>query len=600
MKDLWSDYKRTVAPLAIIGFLAAVLFVASYQYSQAAVTTASETASEDIRNNAEIQARDLALMFATRLDAVDSNLQILSTSPSIRNHDEPKVLLDVAQTSTSYLTQFYVLFGQDGNVVTTSGNASDYSYYLDANNRDYFTAPQQTLAPYVSRLVDSQNPDVTGPIMFVSYPVIDPSRAGSIDGRVPFRGVVAAAIGLDVSDLVLERSISHTRINSVEILDNDGIVLYSKTESFVGRNILADDRPWHVAEAESASLRDFLIATLQGNGVTEDFVIDGTVTTLVAEPVVVNGQHLWTVYVTAPHTLSSDISNLFQEQSFFNSLSLAVIAAVTVGIGLIIVSWNKRLAKTVDERTTELRRANESLAESNVQLMSLNKQLAANEKLQQEFINIASHEMKTPAQAILFHSGLLKKQPGDNAESVNAILRNAERLQRLTNNILDVTRIESQNLKLNMEQLNLKDIVIEIVKEYEDLLRNRNSGAEKIRLVCRADDAIVNVDRSRMTQVLSNLLANAIEFTKEGEIGVSCAWHDGQALVRVRDSGSGIDPDIMPRLFTKFATKSDKGTGLGLFVSKNIIEAHGGRIWAENNEEGGATFAFALPVVAID
>jgi signal transduction histidine kinase len=185
-------------------------------------------------------------------------------------------------------------------------------------------------------------------------------------------------------------------------------------------------------------------------------------------------------------------------------------------------------------------------------------------------------------------------------ESVNAILRNAERLQRLTNNILDVTRIESQNLKLNMELLNLKDIVTEIVKEYGDLLRNRNGGAGKVRITCMADDVIVNVDGSRITQVLSNLLANAIEFTKEGEIYVSCEWKDGQAYVMVRDSGSGIDPGIAPRLFTKFATKSDKGTGLGLFVSKNIVEAHGGKIWAENNKDSGATFAFMLPVPAID
>jgi signal transduction histidine kinase len=387
----------------------------------------------------------------------------------------------------------------------------------------------------------------------------------------------------------------------VEILDNDGTILYSKTESLVGRNILTDGFPRHVADAERASLEDFVATAVQGNSLSREFVIDGKVTTIVSEPVIVNGHHLWTMYVMAPHTLSSDISNLFQEQSFFSSLSLAVIASVTVGIGLVIVSWNKRLTRTVDERTAELRKANESLAESNRQLTTLNEQLASNEKLQQEFINIASHEMKTPAQAILFHSGLLKRQPDDNIESVNAILRNAERLQRLTNNILDVTRIESQNLKLNMELLNLKDIVTEIAKEYEDLLRSRNgSSAGKVRIICTADDVIVNVDGSRITQVLSNLLANAVEFTKEGEIYVSCEWKDGQAHVRVKDSGSGIDPGIAPRLFTKFATKSDKGTGLGLFVSKNIIEAHGGRIWAENNKDKGATFAFILPVPAVD
>jgi signal transduction histidine kinase len=599
LKNFRSDYKRTVVPLAIIGLLAVVLSVASYQYSQAAVTTVSEIASEDIRNNAEIQAKDLAIMFATRLESVDSNLQILSTAPALRNHDEPKVLLDVAQTSTDYLTRFYVLLDEDGNAVTASGDATDYFYYLDASNGDYFTIPQQTRSPYTSNLINIQDSPASGPILYISYPIVDPTQT-ELDGRNPFKGVVAAAIGLDISGLILERSVSHTRINSVEILDNDGTVLYSKTESIVGTNILSDDLPWQVDEAERTSLHDFISTAVQGNPLTSEFIVDGKVTTMVAEPVIVNGQHLWTIYVTAPHTLSSDIRDLFNEQSFFSSLSLAVIASVTVGIGFIIVSWNKRLAKTVDERTSELRKANESLATSNSQLMSLNEQLAANEKLQQEFINIASHEIKTPAQAILLHAGLLKKQPYDNAESVNAILRNAERLQRLTNNILDVTRIESQNLKLNTEQLNMKDVVAEISKEYEDILHNRNGDAERIKITCDSDDAIVMADKSRITQVLSNLFANAIEFTKEGEIDVTCEWRDGQAYVRVRDNGSGIDPEILPRLFTKFATKSDKGTGLGLFVSKNVIEAHGGKIWAENNKDGGATFTFTLPVVTVD
>ncbi len=599
MKDFRSDYKRTVVPLAIIGLLAAILSVASYQYSQAAVAAVSEIASEDIRNNAEIQAKDFAIMFATRLESVDSNLQILSTAPALRNHDEPKVLLDVAQTSTDYLTKFYVLLDEDGNAISASGNGIEYLHYLNASEGDYFTVPQQTRVPYTSNLINIQESSASDPILYISHPIIDPLQTDP-DGRRLFKGVVTAAIGLDISGLILERSVSHTRINSVEILDNDGTVLYSRTESLVGTNILSGDLPWQVVEAERASLQDFISAAVEGSPMTDEFTVDGKVTTMVAEPVIVNGQHLWTIYVTAPHTLSSDIRDLFNDQNFFSSLSLAVIASVTVGIGLIIVSWNKRLAKTVDERTFELRKANESLATSNSQLMSLNEKLAANEKLQQEFINIASHEMKTPAQAILLHSGLLKKQPHDNAESVNAILRNAERLQRLTNNILDVTRIESQNLKLNIEQLNMKDVVTEIAKEYGDILRSRNNDAEKIKITCNADDAIVMADKSRITQVLSNLLSNAIEFTREGEIDVTCEWKDNQAYVKVRDNGSGIDEEILPRLFTKFATKSDKGTGLGLFVSKSIIEAHGGKIWAENNKEIGATFAFALPAVTVD
>jgi signal transduction histidine kinase len=98
--------------------------------------------------------------------------------------------------------------------------------------------------------------------------------------------------------------------------------------------------------------------------------------------------------------------------------------------------------------------------------------------------------------------------------------------------------------------------------------------------------------------VLANFLANAIKFTREGVITIVCRREGDQAAVSVRDTGTGIDNDIMPRLFTKFATKSDRGTGLGLYISRNIIEEHGGKIWAKNNEGKGATFAFKLPIVS--
>jgi signal transduction histidine kinase len=117
------------------------------------------------------------------------------------------------------------------------------------------------------------------------------------------------------------------------------------------------------------------------------------------------------------------------------------------------------------------------------------------------------------------------------------------------------------------------------------------------------DDLFVMADRSRLYQVFANLLNNAIKFTKEGGIiDIIVQRNDDvneEAEVSIKDIGVGIDPEIFPRLFTKFATKAEtSGTGLGLFISKGIVEAHGGRIWAGNNSDGkGATFAFSLPVV---
>ncbi len=101
----------------------------------------------------------------------------------------------------------------------------------------------------------------------------------------------------------------------------------------------------------------------------------------------------------------------------------------------------------------------------------------------------------------------------------------------------------------------------------------------------------------RVSQVISNLLSNAVKFTKQGTVYITSDNKDGQAIVSVTDTGSGIDPEIMPRLFTKFTSRSQTGTGLGLFISKSIIEAHGGRMWAENNKDRrGATVSFRLPL----
>jgi signal transduction histidine kinase len=239
------------------------------------------------------------------------------------------------------------------------------------------------------------------------------------------------------------------------------------------------------------------------------------------------------------------------------------------------------------------------------QLEESNKQLKVHDKMQKEFINIAAHELRTPIQPILGLSEVLQSKINDSEqrELLNIVSRNAKRLQRLTEDILDVTRIESQSLGLEKEKFVLHDLVLSIVEEYKKQIEHDNKS--KIKLVdnpIEDNKIIVYADRFRITQVISNLIDNAIKFTEEkrgGTVYVNIKKkNDRWVIVSVKDTGIGIDSEIMPRLFTKFATKSFKGTGLGLFISKEIIEAHGGKIWAENNIDGkGATFNFSLPIL---
>lgn len=235
---------------------------------------------------------------------------------------------------------------------------------------------------------------------------------------------------------------------------------------------------------------------------------------------------------------------------------------------------------------------------------TLIEELRKADRMQKEFIGIAAHELKTPIQAILGMSGLLKYYPERTDEVIEVIRRNAVRLKRLSINILDVTRIESQTLKLDKERFNIRDLIPNIIEDYKERIQNNTNG--KVRLIYDNDDSINNhpivieADKERIVQIISNLLSNSIQFTSEGYISLEMATKvvDNEVTVTIRDTGIGINPEIMSRLFSKFVTRSQQGTGLGLFISKNIIEAHGGKIWAENNtlDGRGTAFSFTLPL----
>jgi signal transduction histidine kinase len=268
----------------------------------------------------------------------------------------------------------------------------------------------------------------------------------------------------------------------------------------------------------------------------------------------------------------------------------------------------------------------EQLEESNKQLELANEQLKIHDKMQKEFINIAAHELRTPIQPILGLAEVLSSKRGrieQYNELIDAIIRNAKRLQRLTEDILDVTKIESNSLILNKQQFNLNEMITSAIN---DIIVKKDFNSENVKILYEPNnkqdnnnnDIFVQADRSRLTQVISNLLSNAVKFTKEGTIRVATQIKEEEeeeeeqddqnddrgggggnkvVVISIKDTGSGISPEMFPRLFSKFATESDKGTGLGLFIAKSIVEAHGGKIWAENNADGkGATFVLSLPM----
>ena len=287
---------------------------------------------------------------------------------------------------------------------------------------------------------------------------------------------------------------------------------------------------------------------------------------------------------------------------------------------------NNHLNDLVDERTQKLEKAivelkdkEEALKESNKNLLLANEKLSLQSKSQMEFVNITAHELRTPIMPIITLTELLyskikkenktQKSPSKENEKkqefLEVILRNCYRLYRITEDILDVTKIESQTLKLNKQMIELDEIIRNVVNDFNEIINKKRYGSDQVRIVYEPskDIILVNADKGRLNQLLSNLLDNALKFTKEGNIIIAAKKQkDDEVIVSIKDTGIGINPEILSRLFTKFATKSEQGgTGLGLYICKNITEAHGGRMWAEANPEGGgSTFYFTLPIVKSD
>jgi two-component system, OmpR family, sensor histidine kinase VicK len=235
-------------------------------------------------------------------------------------------------------------------------------------------------------------------------------------------------------------------------------------------------------------------------------------------------------------------------------------------------------------------------------------ELKIRDKVQTEFINIAAHELRNPIQPIVGLAEILRSKKKDIAstniydEYLSIIIRNARRLKDLTDNILDIARMDSQSINLNKQMINIDTLILDAA---QGIAKDESEVTDDVKLACPningkqelADNkiALVYADKGRIIQVISNLVSNAFNFTKKGFVTITKRIEDGLVIVSVKDTGSGIDPQILPRLFTKFTTRSEKGTGLGLYICKRIIEAHGGKIWGENNVDQGATFSFSLP-----
>jgi signal transduction histidine kinase len=599
LERFFYDNRRVLVVIILIIMAASISFILLYEYSNSISREIVNLAIDDIKSNAKIQSHAISHSLANSVSAIISNLQVLANAPSIHNSSlSSQTLFDAAQESTKALTEGYYWLDREGKVITYSQVQQFPDYRgVDLSSRDYFKIPRDDNTLYFSSVINSTDKVQR---VYISYPIIGNSVNGSNNNNV-FEGVIVAALRATNIGKFLQAELLKEFPNTAGLIDRNGVILYSQNQSYIGENYFGNEFQSIIPIEIRNDFNAIIESSLEGDVGIEDFTIEqGNTSTVAYNPVVVNGDHIWTLYIVSPHQLAENVYGLISKESVLSIIIIGIIIAIAGALFFIIMSWNRTLRRAVSTRTQELKNTVNQLSQAN-------EQLKVHDKMQKEFINVASHEMKTPTQAIIGYSDLMQKHPDKREDMLKAISRNAVRLQRLTNDILDVTRIESQTLKLDKEKFNLSDLIANVVEDQRSHVEKENQNV-KLMYNNKYDSngaPIVDADKDRITQVISNLLGNAIKFTSNQEEGGSVSVtleenHNNleEVIVNIRDTGEGIHQEILPRLFTKFATKSFAGTGLGLYISKSIIEEHGGRMWAQNNSDGqGATFSFTLQLM---
>ena len=596
--------KKNIVVLLIITSIGISLSIISFRYSVYTADEIARIASVDVRSNARIEAHDLTQILLHTLESVANNLRALSNAQPVHDGrvDIGVTLLNNSQSSTSELTEGYYWLNKDGRLLawSTQNTGGLQSHRgLDLSTKEFFTVPQATHAPFYSNAIDS--PDRL-PRFYISHPIMG-SNSSDIneEKNTIFEGVVVAVVNLDSLGAFLQNEIPPEFMSNVGLMDMNGTILYARNQSLVGKNYDSEDFQATVPEQVKSEYIGILTRSLESNPGANDITYNGTTTTISYQPINVNGQRLWTLFLGSPHDLATDTGVVIEQQKNLSSQIIIVIALIAVGIAILILSWNKRLEKAVSERSEQLERANITLSSSNKLLGRTNEQLQAHDRIQKEFIDIAAHELRTPILPILKEAEFLSRKFSRNEsrimvgeEQIKSIILNAKRLDHLASDILDVTRIESKTLKLNKESFDIDQLIQRAIIETTD--RQLSGNPKKLEIIYEPFHCNIFADRARILQVITNLIDNAVKFTDEGQISITAIRHNQSIEIIVKDTGSGIGGQILTKLFSKFVSASENGTGLGLFISRKIIEAHGGKIWAENNDTKGATFRFQLPL----
>ena len=596
--------ERRIAIMISAIVLAGIIFsFLTYQYYLKNSAEVQKIAVEHIQNSTLIKVSDLSHLLRNKLDLVTVNLQLLASSNELReqNLELGKILMNSAQKTTANVVDFYNWMDSNGTSIWSSANTDNITNVkfkeFSAASNIYFSKVKDTQVPTYSNTLKFTNGQ-SG--ILILYPIFDTQNRTTNINRTneQFKGAILAGITSNTLNQFLGSQISPLTSANLSLVDSSGLMTVTGIAQLTGANVF-DKKFSSLTERTGInknvkSIIDvFRSAASNPKTGTTDVALEGKDLTISYAPVVSNGIHYFTIVLILPHSLASSLDELVVQQRNFAVAAMLIIVLSALGIFFVITYWNKGLRKVVYIQTKELQETT--------------KKLTYHDKLQKEFIDIAAHEFRTPIQSVLGYSEMIHANLKNFDQYFDKIIRNARRLEKLTEDILDVSRIEGNNLQLSKSNFDLNHTIQQLIEDHQKEAADKNV---KVILDFKKNvPTTIYADEARLQQVFNNLLSNAINFTNNGTViitaykaqvdtNVEMGHQDEESIViEIKDTGSGINPEMLPRLFEKFATKSGSGTGLGLYISKSIVDSHGGKIWAYNNKDGiGATFTFALPI----
>lgn len=588
-----------------VTILAAILF--SFLTYQSYVTNSNEIqdiSEKNIRNIALAKAADLSHLTVNKLNSVIGSLELVSSSPNLIEYDleKSKILLSTAQDSTEDIVDSYYWFDNNGTNIWSSSFKNDtieerFNGFSIASHA-YFKEVKDTLAPVYG---DTQEWVDLQPKIFIVYPILDTDNSTVTENNVNqiFKGVVLATINPNVLGLILNNQLSPLTSANISLVNSNGLMILKGTPEYFGINLLDPTAKslseQFVTDNRDASnlIEEIRSALLNSRTFSIDVVASGQDLTVAYSPVLLDGKRLLTIILALPHIPEASVENLVLLQRNFGLAAMVTIGIISFGIFYGVTNWHKEMRKQVQKHKLEL----EETAEK----------LAIIDQGQKEFIDIAAHEFRTPIQSVLGYSEFIRSSLVNFDDYFDNLFKNAKRLEKITNDILDVSRIDSENFELSKINFDLNDTIKKIVGNHE-----KEALDKKVKIIFepnKEEIKTISADESKILQVIDNLLSNALDFTKDGTITIKVydlsirsddkdnSETQESIAIEVKDTGSGINEEIMSRLFEKFSRRADSGAGLGLYIAKKIVDMHGGKIWAQNNRGSkGATFTFTLPL----